>query len=264
MAGPLDVAPPEAELSPILVRPVREQLEHDRVIRLLQAKYKRKYEVGINPGASQTAPAGVGDAVLYPDLVLLSQDKARKLQGVVEVETVESVNHLEAMAQWVRLGRLRAEMHLYVPAASIDATRRLCAEFSVPVAEIWTFHAVGDEIRFALIEKSAVAHPPEPKAPAVKSAPAKSAASKPIPAKPTPAAAKASNGSQAKPVVKKAAPKVAPVKKAVPAKKAAPAKAKASPAAKKAVPKAVPRKAAGKSAAKPAAKTAKKPAARKR
>lgn len=251
-------------MSPILVRPVREQLEHDRVIRLLQAKYKRKYEVGINPGASQTAPAGVGDAVLYPDLVLLSQDKARKLQGVVEVETVESVNHLEAMAQWVRLGRLRAEMHLYVPAASIDATRRLCAEFSVPVAEIWTFHAVGDEIRFALIEKSAVAHPPEPKAPAVKSAPAKSAASKPIPAKPTPAAAKASNGSQAKPVVKKAAPKVAPVKKAVPAKKAAPAKAKASPAAKKAVPKAVPRKAAGKSAAKPAAKTAKKPAARKR
>src|SRR5689334_3620690 len=30
----------EVVLSPILVRPVREQLEHDRVIRLLQAKYK--------------------------------------------------------------------------------------------------------------------------------------------------------------------------------------------------------------------------------
>ena len=32
------------------MRPVREQLEHDRVIRLLQAKYKRKFEVAINPG----------------------------------------------------------------------------------------------------------------------------------------------------------------------------------------------------------------------
>ena len=40
-------------MSPILVRPVREQLEHDRVIRLLQAKNRRRYEAGINPGAEQ-------------------------------------------------------------------------------------------------------------------------------------------------------------------------------------------------------------------
>ena len=45
-------------MSPILVRPVREQLEHDRVIRLLQAKYKRKFEVAINPGNEQSAPVG--------------------------------------------------------------------------------------------------------------------------------------------------------------------------------------------------------------
>ena len=50
----------EVELSPILVRPVREQLEHDRVIRLLQAKYKRKFDVAINPGHEQTAPVGAG------------------------------------------------------------------------------------------------------------------------------------------------------------------------------------------------------------
>ena len=37
-------------MSPIFIRPVREQLEHDRLIRHLQAKYKRKYEVGINVG----------------------------------------------------------------------------------------------------------------------------------------------------------------------------------------------------------------------
>ena len=41
-------------MSPILVRPVREQLEHDRVIRLLQAKLKRKHDVAINIGDDQS------------------------------------------------------------------------------------------------------------------------------------------------------------------------------------------------------------------
>ena len=49
-------------LSPILVRPVREQLEHDRIIRLLQAKFRRKYEAGMNPGDEQNAPVGTGAA----------------------------------------------------------------------------------------------------------------------------------------------------------------------------------------------------------
>ncbi len=58
-------------MSPILVRPVREQLEHDRIIRLLQAKNRRRYEVGINPGAEQNAAVGSGPSALYPDLVLV-------------------------------------------------------------------------------------------------------------------------------------------------------------------------------------------------
>ena len=47
-------------MSPILVRPVREQLEHDRMIRLLQAKFRRRYDAGINPGAEQNVPVGTG------------------------------------------------------------------------------------------------------------------------------------------------------------------------------------------------------------
>ena len=47
-------------MSPILVRPVREQLEHDRIIRLLQTKFRRRYEAGINPGAEQNAAVGTG------------------------------------------------------------------------------------------------------------------------------------------------------------------------------------------------------------
>jgi len=142
---------------PILVRPVREQLEHDRVIRLLQAKYKRKYDVGMNPGAEQSAPIGSGDSAIYPDLVLQSTERSRKLMGVIEVETGESVNNLEAMSQWAAFARLRAPFHLYVPANMIDVARRLCADMQIPVAEIWTFHPVGDQMRFTLVHRSPVA-----------------------------------------------------------------------------------------------------------
>src|SRR5262249_61455717 len=56
----------EALVSPILVRPVREQLEHDRIIRLLQSKWRRKYEAGINPGSEQNTAVGTGPTALYP------------------------------------------------------------------------------------------------------------------------------------------------------------------------------------------------------
>jgi hypothetical protein len=85
-------------VSPILVRPVREQLEHDRVIRLLQARSRRRFEAAINPGAEQNVPIGTGAAVVYPDLVLQSPEKGHRVLAVVEVETGESVNHLEALA----------------------------------------------------------------------------------------------------------------------------------------------------------------------
>lgn len=142
-------------MSPILVRPVREQLEHDRVIRLLQAKYKRKFDVAINPGNEQTAAVGTGPSAWYPDLVLQSSERGRKLLGIVEVETSESVNNLEAMSQWASLARLRAPFHLYVPAGSVDVARRLCTDFQIPVAEIWAYHPLGDQLRFTLVHRSA-------------------------------------------------------------------------------------------------------------
>ena len=140
-------------MSPILVRPVREQLEHDRVIRLLQAKYKRKFEVAINPGNEQTAPVGTGTP-WYPDLVLQSTERGRKLLGVVEVETAESVNNLEAMSQWATFSRLRAAFHLYIPASAIDTAKRLCADLQIAVAEMWAYSALGDQIRFTLVQRA--------------------------------------------------------------------------------------------------------------
>jgi hypothetical protein len=141
---------PGGQVSPILVRPVREQLEHDRVIRLLLVKLKRRHEVIANIGEDQSTAVKIGLLQIFPDLVLTSTDRGHKLMGTVEVETSESVNHLEARAQWAHLGRARAPFHLYVPAGSVDIARRLAAENQVNVSEIWSYHTIADQTRFTL------------------------------------------------------------------------------------------------------------------
>jgi len=171
---------------PILVRPVREQLEHDRVIRHLQAKLKRKYDVVVNIGEEKNAAVKSGTALVYPDLVLNSTEKGRKLSGVIEVETGESVNHLEAMAQWTHLGRARVPFYLYVPTGAVDIAKRLAADNAVTVTEIWTYHAIGDQIRFTMIHRAPApaARPSRPAKPKVAAArPAKRAAPARKPAK---------------------------------------------------------------------------------
>jgi hypothetical protein len=199
-------------LSPILVRPVREQLEHDRVIRLLQAKYKRKFEVGINPGNQQAVPVGTGPAAWYPDLVLQSTDRSRKLQGVVEVETAESVNNLEAMSQWVSFSKLRTPFHLYVPQSMIDPARRLCVDLQISVSEIWMYHMLGDQMRFTLVQRS-------PSSDIKPSRPA-AAAARPVAARPATATAKSRSGSigRAEPAARTTRGSAArPVRRAAPA-----------------------------------------------
>jgi hypothetical protein len=141
-------------VSPILVRPVREQLEHDRVIRLLQAKSRRRFEAGINPGVERNVAVGSGTASVYPDLVLQSQERGHKLQAIVEVETGESVNHLEALAQWAHFSKLRAPFHLYVPSGMVDVARRLCEDNQILVNEFWSYHTIGDEVRFTLVHRT--------------------------------------------------------------------------------------------------------------
>lgn len=198
-------------MSPILVRPVREQLEHDRLIRLLHTKFRRKFEAGMNPGNEQNAAVGTGPTALYPDLVLMSQERGHKLQTVVEVETGESVNHLEALAQWAHYGKTRAAFHLYVPANMVDVARRLCEDNQIHVSEIWSYHLIGDEPRFTMVHRS---REPQPAPPRVKPAPAAAPPAKKPAARPVVKAAKPAKAAPAKP--KKAAAK--PVKAVKPAK----------------------------------------------
>jgi hypothetical protein len=249
-------------LSPILVRPVREQLEHDRVIRQLQKDLtRRKVEVAINPGAEQNVGLGTGTRKEFPDAILFATDKGRKVLAVIEVETGESVNHLEAMAEWAHYSRLKAPFHLYVPMGSVDVARRLAADNNITLAEIFSFHQVGDLVRFASVYRTGPAFrlpedppaPPEPARTEVKvapPAPAKvvKAVKAPVVAKPVvaakppakPAAKPTAPTPKPLPVAARKAAAPAPAKKVVkavkpPARK--PVKVAAKPVAKKAAPK---------------------------
>ena len=224
-------------MSPIFVRPVREQLEHDRLIRFLQARYKRKFEAAINPGEDRSTPVKIGLGTFFPDLVLTA---GKKLAGLVEVETGESVNNLEAMAQWVHFSRARVPFHLYVPVPGFDAARRLCAATGARPAEIWTYRPTMDgfDLVRSFHDASAASAPAAPKpAVPVKAAPVKSdglptPAAKPKAEKPKADKLKAEKPKPDKPkpeklkeklkIDKAAKPKAkAPVRAAKPAKKPA-------------------------------------------
>jgi hypothetical protein len=229
-------------VSPILVRPVREQLEHDRLIRHLQQKYKKKFEVAMNVGDEQGTPIKIGTLTLFPDLVLIT---GRKLAGVIEVESGESVNNLEAMAQWVHFARSRVPFHLYVPMTAYETTRRLCEANHAQVSEVWTYRPAADgfdlvrmstdasaaRVRGPMATLATVAPKPVPVSPAPPPAPVKAAAPvPPPPAKPpekqiakplTKPPAKLPARPAAKPVARKPAPPKSravakPVRKPVP------------------------------------------------
>jgi hypothetical protein len=191
-------------LSPILVRPVREQLEHDRIIRLLQLKSRRRFDAGINPGAERNVSVGTGPATVFPDLVLLSLQRGKRLEAVVEVETGESVNHLEALAQWAHFSKLRAAFHLYVPAGMVEVARRLCEDNRIHVNEIWSYHTIGEDFRFTLVHRSRDAAPSRgrsnnaPRLPARKNGARKAAAAKPARRKVVPATKKPAGRKPAK------------------------------------------------------------------
>jgi hypothetical protein len=193
-------------VSPILVRPVREQLEHDRIIRVLQTKFRRRFDVGINPGMEQNAPVGTGPTAVFPDVVLTSLDRGRKIETVIEVETVESVNNLESLSEWAPYSRLRPAFHLYVPASMADVAKRLCTDSNLSVAEIVSYHWIGDEMRFVSVHKGAPdgrKHVQPAAGPSTK--PSTKPSKKPKASKPKPAARKAAQRPKPKPARKTSA-----------------------------------------------------------
>jgi hypothetical protein len=227
-------------VSPIYVRPEREQAEHDRLIRFLQAKYSRKFEAVANPGDERVAPVKVAAATHFPDLVL-NEDK--RLAGVVEIETAASVNNLETMAKWVPFSRARVPFHLYVPVQGYEAALRLAEAHQVKAAEIWTYRPATegfdlvrmfvDPVIAARATKAAATRAATAKPVAAKPAASTPAASKPVAASSKPVAAKpvAAKPAAAKPAVRVAAKAAArPAAKPKTPARARPAAAKAKPA----------------------------------
>lgn len=197
-------------MSPIFVRPVREQAEHDRLIRFLLAKYKRKFEnVAANIGDEQATPVKIGPGTYFPDIVLTN---GKKLVGVAEVESAESVNNLEAMAQWLPFGKARVSFALFVPVQAYEVARRLCDANQVHVSEVWTYRPTFDGFDLIRMYQDAAAERSER---ATKSDKAEGAAKAGKPAAPAKSA-------KAEPPKKKTAAKPATVAKA--AKKAGPPK----------------------------------------
>jgi hypothetical protein len=229
-------------VSPILVRPVREQLEHDRLIRYLLAnKVKRRLEVAANVGDERVAPVKIGAAIFFPDLVMMD---GKKLAGLVEVETGESVNNLEALAEWVHFSKARAPFHLYVPVTSYDSARRLCDLHHLHPAEIWTYRPAIDGFDLVRVHytpaspaasrETAAAKPRNIEKPAPKAAPK-------APPAPSGKNGKAANGkttngdavkngkaakTDKKSATKSAKPKPKPARSAKPAKSSKPKKSK--------------------------------------
>jgi hypothetical protein len=234
-------------VSPIYVRPEREQAEHDRLIRFLQAKYK-KFDVIVNPGDERNAGVKIAAVSHFPDLIL-NEDK--RLAGLVEIETAASVNNLETMAKWVPFSRARVPFHLYVPVQGYEAAVRLAEAHHVKATEIWTYRPAseGFDLVRMFVDTALAARPSR----AVAAKPPVRAAAKVSPKAPLPKpesrpvrVAKVSKTPPVKPGARKPVSKAKPVSR-VPAR---PAKSAKTPAAR---------------AARPAAKTAKKgSAARKR
>ena len=243
-------------MSPILTRPVREQLEHDRVIRQLQAKYKRKTDVIINPGNEQNQSVTVGELVVFPDLLIFAEG-TKRLLITVEVETGESVNPIEARAEWGVYSKLKVPMHLYVPPACVEAVKRICDEYQIVVSELWTYTTSFDQVRFTLVTKSPDA--PTVKVPIAKAAPAPKPAAKPKPAaalRPAQGRPEPGRGTKPKPA---AATKAKPTVKSKPAAKPTPAakKSKSAPTSRHAQGRPEPSRGA-KAKSKPAKKGGKK------
>ena len=79
----------------------------------------------------------------------------KKPYAVVEVETGESVNHLEAMSQWANFAKSKSYLYLYVPATSVDSVKRLCTDHDIAVTELTSYVVVADQIRFNIVSKVA-------------------------------------------------------------------------------------------------------------
>jgi hypothetical protein len=114
----------------------------------------RRFEVRSNVGNEETVSVRSGGRNCFPDLVLTTKVGGRRVHAVVEVETSESVNHLEAMSEWRHFAKVRGSFYLYVPAGFTELALRLCQASEVNVTEIWAYYAIDSKAKFSMSYRS--------------------------------------------------------------------------------------------------------------
>ena len=104
------------------------QSVHDRVIEAAANRLDSvNYDIYKNPG--QQKNAGVGDN--YPDIILTKKGE-RTLQFIIEVETADSVNLIEATNQWKKYSTgIKASFYILVPVHSKNLAISLCKQIGI-------------------------------------------------------------------------------------------------------------------------------------
>ncbi len=121
-------------------RTINTQSIHDAVIRFAASHFDlTNHDVFINPGIEHNAWIGNN----YPDIILVKKDSTT-VEFIIEVETADSVNIVEASNQWKKYAtEIKASFYLLVPLAQKNAAINLCkqvgisARFGTYQTDIW-------------------------------------------------------------------------------------------------------------------------------
>ena len=104
------------------------QTLHDRVIQVAATNLQRtgNYTVYTNPGTQHKTRIGN----LYPDIILTPPNN-NNVEFVIEVETSESVNAIEALNQWRAYSNLGGTFYLLVPVESRILAGNICLQYGI-------------------------------------------------------------------------------------------------------------------------------------
>lgn len=117
---------------------------HDSVVlQIVPRLNTEKYDVYTNPG--QEKNAGIGDN--YPDVVLTEKGDTT-VRFIMEVETEDSVNTIEALNQWKKyVKEINATFYLVVPISMLTRAKNLCQQNGIN-ARFTTYTIQNNTINF--------------------------------------------------------------------------------------------------------------------
>jgi hypothetical protein len=104
------------------------QFIHDNVIEAAISRLDYiNYDIYKNPGQQKNARVGAN----YPDIILTKKGELT-IQFIIEVETTDSVNLIEASHQWKKYStEIKASFYILVPLLSKKLAISLCKQIGI-------------------------------------------------------------------------------------------------------------------------------------